>query len=119
MVQQWLDKVLMEDAVRTSSHQTRMKNHGMEGATTVFYIPTAVKRAGMNEESFSTLQILFLVSGSYQTAAVGNQNSFPFFMPVPGYIANTKIVVIAGDGEDGSAVPEQLAVRPVDAGRTF
>lgn len=119
MVQQRLHKLLMEDTVETPAHQPWMEDHGVEPALAVVHIPASVEGTGMDKKTISRLQIGFLISGSNKTVSLGDQNGFPFLMPVPGNIRNPEIGFIAGHGEGGGAVFQQFPSIAANGGITF
>jgi hypothetical protein len=90
VIQQGLHKLLMEDAVKTAANQTGMKHQGMEPAGAALGIPAAMQSAGVDEKTFSGMEMGFVIARRNKAAALSDQNGFPFFVPVPGNIGNAK-----------------------------
>jgi hypothetical protein len=119
MVKEGLHKLLMVDAVQAAAYQSGMKHHRVEHASAVVCIPAAVEGSGVDEKALTGLQDGFVISGGHKTVTSGDPDSLPLFVPVPGNIADPEIILIAGNGEDGGAVFQQLPAVAANGGIAF
>lgn len=118
-VQQRLHIALVEDTVQTAPYQPGMEHERVEHAPRVLRVPAAVKDAGIDEEAFSGVEGDFLVSRSDDAASMGDDDGFPFLVPVPGNVHFAEIVLVAGDGKGSGAVGDQLPATLVNGGVAF
>ena len=78
-----------------------------------------MKGTGVHKKALSGVKDSLVISGSHQAAALGDPYCFPFFVPVPGNICHTEVVLIAGHGEGLCSMLQQFPTVDVNGGIAF
>jgi len=73
----------------------------------------------MDEKTVSCEEPGLLISRCHQATALCDPDSFPLFMPVPGNIHYSKIILIAGDGKSECSMLNQFPTALVHGGIAF